>query len=108
MPRLHTIGSPESQIARQSIPSRPSRSNQAVPMTKREITAADAPKIAMAGAALLLVLIGARLAVGRVQDNQERTRTIMHINLEAGRGPDADTSEVPETQPGEGDANFVW
>lgn len=75
---------------------------------QQSLSAQDAPRLAIAGVLLLTVLFGARFTMGRIGAQQERQRTIQHMNLEMGRGPDADTSDVPESTPGAGDPNFVW
>lgn len=71
-------------------------------------TKADALKIAIAGAALLVLLVGARLTIGRAHAKQERSQMVKQMNLEMGRGPQGDESQIPESQPGAGDPNFVW
>ena len=74
----------------------------------RSLTAEDAPRITLLGLLLLTLLFGARFMTGRVSAQREQQATIARMNLEMGRGPEAKTDEVPESQPGQGDPNFVW
>ena len=75
---------------------------------QQPLSTQDAPKLAITGVLILTTLLGVHFAIGRVNAGQERARTIRHMNLEMGRGPDADTSQVPESIPGTGDPNFIW
>ena len=78
MPRIHTIQRPAHKAQRQAKPS------QTAPITKREFTAADAPKIALA-AGLAVALLGAGwFSSGKANVQHEHERMMVQMQHESG------------------------
>ena len=114
MPRLHTIQSPTAKAQSRVKTSRPAKTSAAEPLTRREITAADAPKIAIA-LALAVALLGAGwFRSGKLAEQHEQERMMRHMRLENGTlseeiDPNLSSDEADEAQQElqQNDPNFV-
>ena len=107
MPRIHTIQRPAHKAQRQAKPS------QMAPITKREFTAADAPKIALA-AGLAVALLGVGwFSSSKANVQHEQERMMQQMRYESGTlsskvDPNLSPSEADEAQQElqENDPNF--
>lgn len=103
MPRLHTIQSPTAKAQRRAKTSRPAKASASEPLTKRQITAADAPKIALA-LGLVVALLGAgwfSSNKANIQREQERMTKQMQYEsgaISAGIDPNLAPAEADEAQ----------